>query len=155
MNSADTATIHALRSDLALQIARHIARSGHSQSAIARQLGMPQPTLSKIVNGQVAELSLELLLRITVRASLPIVLQTGLEPAEAGAYVAGRRVPQRTHPSRLAEGAESALNRSESHLTPEQRLDAQLTHSELLTALQKSARTTPRRERRKASPSGP
>jgi predicted XRE-type DNA-binding protein len=77
MLSADVGTIHALRSDVALQIARCVQRRGLNQPAGAKWLGVPQPTLSKIMNGRVAELSLELLIRIAVRAGLPMVLQTG------------------------------------------------------------------------------
>ena len=84
-------TVHALRSDVALQIARYVERLGISQLAAAKALHVPQPTLSKIANGHTSDLSLELLLRIAVRAGLRITLQTGLVPQEAGAYVAIRR----------------------------------------------------------------
>jgi predicted XRE-type DNA-binding protein len=50
---ADDATIHALRSDLALQIARHVSRSGESQVRESKRLRIPQPTLSKILNGRI------------------------------------------------------------------------------------------------------
>src|SRR5258708_36716481 len=73
----DVATIHALRSDLALQISRVMRHRGLNQLTAAKQFGVPQPTLSKIANGRVADLSLDLLIRIPVRAGLPVVLQTG------------------------------------------------------------------------------
>lgn len=148
--TSDVATIHALRADLALQIARHVARSGQTQVAMAARLGIPQPTLSRIANGQVAELSLELLLRIAVRARLPVVLQTGAEPVEAGAYVTGARLTQRQHFSKLGEVARDASTESVAGLSPEQRLEAQLRHSGLLTALQRAARH--RQPRRRALP---
>jgi predicted XRE-type DNA-binding protein len=80
------ATIQTLRSDVALQITRLIRSRGLSQLAAAKRFGVPQPTISKIVNGHVADLSLELLIRIAVRAGLPVVLQTGQVPKEAGAF---------------------------------------------------------------------
>jgi predicted XRE-type DNA-binding protein len=136
MNSPDIATIQALRSDLALQIARHVSRSEQSQVTAAKRLGIPQPTLSKIMNGRVTELSLELLIRIAVRAGLPIVLQTGKVPAEAGAFVSGRKRTERTgSPSKLADEAREAMTESTRRLTPAQRLEAYLKHSELVTAL--------------------
>lgn len=137
--SADIATIQALRSDVALQIARYVARSDETQVTAARRLDIPQPTLSKIMHGRVAELSLELLIRIAVRAGLSVLLQTGTDPAEAGAYVSGVETmgPARTR-SRLSERARAEVNDSGRRLTPEQRLQAHLKHSELVTALHRA-----------------
>jgi predicted XRE-type DNA-binding protein len=140
MHPSDDATIQALRRDLALLIARFLERSGTTQVAAARSLGIPQPTLSKIANAQVSALSLELLIRIAVRAQLPLVLQTGKDPNEAGVFVSGTSPPARAQRSRLAERARDGLNASAQLLTPEQRLDAQLTHSELLAELQQASR---------------
>lgn len=136
MQPPDAATIQALRRDLALQIARFVERSGNSQVAAARSLGIPQPTLSKIANAQVAELSLELLIRVAVRAQLPLVMQTGKDPSEAGVFVSGTARYQRAQRSQLVERARQELDASSQSLTPEQRLDAQLKHSELLAELQ-------------------
>ena len=47
-------------------------RAGLNQVTAAKRFAVPQPTLSKIVNGRVADLSLELLIRIAVRAGLPL-----------------------------------------------------------------------------------
>lgn len=135
----DDATVHALRADLALQIARHLARTGGTQLAAAARLAVPQPTLSRIVNGQVGELSLELLLRIAVRAGLPVVLQTGAEPLEAGVYVARERTRERPRSSALGDGAHAALLEGVARLDPEQRLEAQLEHSALLSELHAAA----------------
>jgi len=151
MTPPDQATIQALRSDLALQIARHVTRQGQTQSAAAQRLAIPQPTLSKIVRGQVEAVSLELLLRIAVRAGLLVVLQTGKQPAEAGVYVSGIATskPARIK-SRLAEQAQQAASESVRHLTPQQRLEAHLKHSELVTALHRAGmahRGTPARSR--------
>ncbi len=144
--TSDVATVQALRRDVALQIARHIKRSNQSQMTAARQLGIPQPTLSKIMHGRVDKLSLELLLRIAVRAGLPVVLQTGTDPAEAGAYVSGAEASEPARPrSRVAEGAREDLTESVRRLTPEQRLEAHLRHSELVASLHRAGRESRRR----------
>jgi predicted XRE-type DNA-binding protein len=136
----DLATVAALRSDVALQIARSVARTGESQVTASARLGIPQPTLSKIVNGRVTELSLELLIRIAVRAGLPVVLQTGRDASEAGAFVTGGPAIGRVSQSRVGAEAQGALVASARRLTPEQRLEAHLRHSELVTALHHAGR---------------
>ncbi len=140
MVSPDVATIQALRSDVALQVARWIRRRGLNQLAAAKLLDVPQPTLSKIVNGRVSDLSLELLIRIAVRAGLPVVLQTGQVPEEAGAYVSSQQAPA-SGTSRLAERSRDSLIESTRRLTPEQRLDAFLEHSQLVSALHEAGRS--------------
>jgi predicted XRE-type DNA-binding protein len=141
---AEFATVHALRSDVALQIARHAERLGMSQLAAAKQLDLPQPTLSKIVNGHTADLSLELLLRIAVRAGLRITLQTGLIPQEAGAYVAaGQSSRDRTFPSRIAARTQASIKNSLRELTPAQRLEVFLEHNQLACELREIGRATP------------
>jgi hypothetical protein len=126
---------------VALQISRFLARQQLSQAAAAKSLQIPQPTLSKIVNGRVAELSLELLIRIAVRAGLQLVLQTGAAPEEAGAFVGGgvARAPQRMR-SKLADEARDAMLATARDMTPEQRLHAHLKHSELVTSLHRAGR---------------
>ena len=135
MRSPDFATVQALRQDVALQIARFVKRSRASQVAAAHSLGIPQPTLSKIANAQVSDLSLELLIRIAVRARLPLVIQTGKDPREAGVFVSGNSFPERAPQSRLSRQARHELDASSRDMTPENRLDAQLRHSELLAEL--------------------
>jgi predicted XRE-type DNA-binding protein len=139
MTQKDQAAVKALRSDLALQIARHVERDGQTQVATAKRLAIPQPTMSKIMRGQVDEVSLELMLKVAVRAGLSVVLQTGKDPAEAGVYVSGitASVPTRIR-SRLAEEARHAVNKSVRSLTPEKRLEAHLKHSELVTELHRA-----------------
>lgn len=139
MNHPDQATVQALRSDLALQIARHLGRDGQTQVATAKRLAIPQPTMSKIMRGQVEAVSLELMLKIAVRAGLCVVLQTGKDPAEAGVYVSGITTsnPARTK-SRLAEEARHAVSESIRSLSPEKRLKAHLKHSELVTELHRA-----------------
>lgn len=135
---SEAETIEALRRDLALQIARHVDRGGRRQVDVAKQLGIPQPTLSKIVNGRVSGLSLELLIRVAVRAKLPVLLQTGAGPAEAGVYTSAIAGSPRSGASRLADRARETLARSERRLTAGQRLETQLRHSELLMGLQRA-----------------
>jgi predicted XRE-type DNA-binding protein len=135
----DIAGIQRLRSDVALQLARYAHRMGVTQSVAAKRLGLPQPTLSKIINGRVSDLSLELLIRVAVRASLPITLHTGLVPQEAGAFSSRTRSRSSARPqSKLADAARQSLIESESGLTPTQRLEAFLEHSQLLCALQEA-----------------
>lgn len=139
MTHPDQAAVKALRSDLALQIARHVERDGQTQVATAKRLAIPQPTMSKIMRGQVDEVSLELMLKVAVRAGLSVVLQTGKDPAEAGVYVSGITTSKPAHiKSRLAEEARHAVRESVRSLTPEKRLEAHLKHSELVTALHRA-----------------
>jgi predicted XRE-type DNA-binding protein len=137
----DSDIVHALRSDVALQISRHTQRLGISQLAAAKRLDVPQPTLSKIVNGHTSDLSLELLLRIAVRAGLRIALQTGRTPQEAGAFVSpGRSSSARAFPSKIAAASQAALKESLRELTPAQRLEAFLEHNQLASELRESGR---------------
>jgi len=133
----DSAAIQRLRSDVALQLARYSHRMDVTQVAAAKKLGLPQPTLSKIINGRVSDLSLELLLRVAVRAGLAITLQTGLVPQEAGAFSSPARTgSSRASQSKLGHAARQSLVRSESsRLTTSQRLEAFLEHSQLVCAL--------------------
>jgi predicted XRE-type DNA-binding protein len=140
-DSTDVATVQALRGDVALQIARFLERRQLSQAAAAKLLRVPQPTLSKIVNGRVAELSLELLIRIAVRAGLALVIQTGAVPEEAGAFVAGSTPAAHTRTrSKVADSARDALLAAARDMTPEQRLNAHLKHSELVSSLHRAGR---------------
>jgi|SRR5215470_10348424 len=149
--SPDNATVQALRSDVALQLARHVNRMGATQVVAAKQLGLPQPTLSKIVNGRVSDVSLELLVRVAVRAGLPMTLHTGHVPQEAGAFASGTHLRStRAVPSRLADAARRSLIQSERSLTPSQRLDAFLEHNQLLGALHQAGRAAEAQRVRKA-----
>lgn len=140
--SPDVATIQALRSDVALQLARFVRHMGVTQVAAAKRLGLPQPTLSKILNGRVSDLSLELLIRAAARAGLPMTLQTGRVPQEAGAFASGADTrPDRASRSRLGEEAQESLNQSASRLTPAERLQAFVEHNQLLGALHQAGRT--------------
>jgi predicted XRE-type DNA-binding protein len=137
MPPADIATVQALRADLALQISRCLSRRGLTQLEVARSFDVPQPTLSKIVNGRVADLSLELLIRIAVRAGLPLVMQIGSAPEEAAAYLPAKAVPRSipSPTSKLAQSARDSLIEAARKLTPEQRLNAMLEQTQLVSEL--------------------
>ena len=142
----DEATIQSLRRDIALQVSRVARRLGDTQVAAARRLCVPQPTLSKIINGRVSDLSVEFLLRVAVRAGLPITLQTGRDAAEAGAFVSGlARKSTHAPGSKLAQEARESLLESERRLTPGERLEAFLEHNQLLGALHQAARAAEQR----------
>ena len=142
MLSAEEKTIRSLRGDLALQIARFIQCSDATQASIARRLGIPQPTVSKIINGRVSDLSVELLIRVAVRAGLPLALQTGRIPAEAGVFVVSQaNTVHRAIRSALADEARQSVVRAEQRLTPSERLEAFLEHNQLLGALQRASAT--------------
>lgn len=144
----DTATVHVLRSDVALQLARHTRRLGITQVAAAKRLGLPQPTLSKILNGRVSDISLELLIRTAARAGLPMTLQTGRVPQEAGAFVSVARARQvRAFRSRLGDLARESLNRSAARLTAAERLQAFFEHNQLLCALHLAGRASEAHQR--------
>jgi predicted XRE-type DNA-binding protein len=137
----DVLTIQALRSDVALQISRFMEREKLSQAAAAKLLRIPQPTLSKVANGRVSDLSLELLIRIAVRAGLLLVLQIGAVPEEAGSFVSGTAPPARQgQRSKLADDARDELLAATREMTPEQRLLAHVKHSELVAKLHRAGR---------------
>ena len=144
MLSPDEVTIQSLRRDIALQISRLAQRLGGTQMAAAKQLGVPQPTLSKIANGRVSDLSIEFLIRIAARAGLSITLQTGHVPEEAGAFISLPARESRTSRSQLAEKARESLVETERRLTPAQRLEAFLEHNQLLGILHQAARAAER-----------
>ena len=149
--SPDMATVHALRSDVALQLARFTQRMGISQVGAAKQLGLPQPTLSKIINGRVSDVSLELLIRTAARAGLSMTLHTGRVPQEAGAFVSGTHSrSSRSSRSKLGEEARESLNQSASRLTPTERLQAFVEHNQLLGALHQAGRAAEAQRMRKA-----
>lgn len=141
----DEATIQSLRRDIALQISRIAPRLGSTQMAAAKQLGVPQPTLSKIMNGRVSDLSIEFLIRIAVRAGVPITLQTGHLPEDAGAFVSKLARGSADSRSKLADIARESLIASERRLTPTQRLEAFLEHNQLLATLHEAASAAERR----------
>jgi transcriptional regulator with XRE-family HTH domain len=137
--------IQALRRDIALQVSRVARRSGDTQLVAARRLGIPQPTLSKIFNGRVSDLSVEFLLRLALRAGLAMTLQTGRDAEEAGAFVSGLARANAPAPgSRLAQETRRSLMESGRRLTPAESLEAFVEHNELLGALHQAGRAAER-----------
>jgi predicted XRE-type DNA-binding protein len=154
MLSLDAATVQALRRDVAHQVARRAKCSGLTQVAAAKLLDIPQPTLSKIINGRVSDLSLELLIRIALRAGLPMTLQTGRVPEEAGAFLV--RAAQREDRAQVSDSSDVAretVRSSEQRFTPAQRLEAFLEHNQLLGELHSAGRQAERGQARSAQPS--
>jgi predicted XRE-type DNA-binding protein len=73
----EEATALHIRAQLAASLEHHIERKGWSQTAAARALKVPQPTISKIVNGNIDKLSIDFLIKLMVRAGLPVGIQGG------------------------------------------------------------------------------
>jgi predicted XRE-type DNA-binding protein len=138
---SDEAAIVNLRRDLALQLSRAVKKLGLTQSVAATRLNLPQPTLSKIINGQTDNLSIEFLIRVAVRAGLSLTLLAGEVPDEAGVYVTNRSVRALSAgTSRLADESRDAVDASNRRLSPSQRLEAFLEHNQLLAELHRAGR---------------
>jgi len=69
-----------IRSQLAAALEQHIERKRWSQTEAARALKVPQPTVSKIANGNIDKLSIEFLIKLMVRAGLPVNVTGGRVP---------------------------------------------------------------------------
>lgn len=138
----DEATIYSLRRDLALQVSRAVTELGATQVVAAQQFGVPQPTLSKLMNGRVDSLSIELLIRIAVRAGLTLTLHTGNVAEEAGVFASSsdQHAISRRGRSQLAGEARHSREVSDRRLTPSQRLEAFLEHNQLLAELHLAGR---------------
>ena len=78
-------------------------------------------------------MSLELLIRVAVRAGLPVELLTGQAPEEAGAFVSSEKASRAG--SDLADTARASLIARTRRLTPEHRLAAFFEHTQLVSAL--------------------
>ena len=138
---ADEAAIVNLRRDLALQLSRAVKRFGVTQTQAATRLNLPQPTLSKIINGQTDSLSIEFLIRVAVRAGLSLTLLAGAVPEEAGAHLTSRSArSSAVGTSPLADEARDSLEAANRRLTPSQRLEAFLEHNQLLAELNRAGR---------------
>lgn len=72
----EAAALH-IRAHLAARLEHHIEQKGWNQTAAARALKVPQPTISKIINGNIERLSIEFLIKLMVRAGLPIGIAGG------------------------------------------------------------------------------
>jgi predicted XRE-type DNA-binding protein len=138
----DEATIQSLRRDLALQVSRAVRRLGATQRVAATRLGLPQPTVSKLLNGRVDNLSIELLLRVAVRAGLSLSIHIGDVPEEAGVSlsISDRQRSDPRGQSSLNDVTRRAVKSSDGRLTPSQRLEAFLEHNQLLAELHRAGR---------------
>lgn len=72
----EATTLH-IRSQLAAALEQYISRKGWSQTEAAQTLKVPQPTISKIINGNIEKLSIEFLVKLAVRAGLPVSVSAG------------------------------------------------------------------------------
>lgn len=81
--SNDDATVEAWRSDLARVIREYFKRSQMSQVVFARQLGVKQSVVSRIVRGKLSGLSVEFLLRACVKLETRGIAHWGPSPDEA------------------------------------------------------------------------
>lgn len=136
----DQATVHILRRDIALQVSRAVRRLGVTQLVAAAQLGVPQPTISKILNGQVDNLSLELLIRLAVRAGLSLTVLTGGIPEEAGAFLSttNRQPSSGGRRSQVLDEARHLVELTDKRFTPSQRLEAFVEHNQLIEELRRA-----------------
>lgn len=96
--SLEEATALHVRSQLAAALEKHIDHEAWSQVEAARALKVPQPTISKIVNGNVDKLSIDFLVKLLVRAGLPVNV-TGGRPPPVSRYAIS--VQRRKHANRL------------------------------------------------------
>jgi predicted XRE-type DNA-binding protein len=139
----DEAAIVNLRRDLALQLSRAVKRLEVTQCEAAARLSLPQPTLSKIINGQTDNLSIEFLIRVAIRAGLSLTLLASDVPEEAGAHLTSRNTSSSAAgTSRLAQQARDSIEAANRRLTPSQRLEAFLEHNQLLAELNRAGRKT-------------
>jgi predicted XRE-type DNA-binding protein len=84
----DEATIRALRSDFAAILREWIGNSRLTQGEAGARLGVPQSTVSSIVNGRTRSMSIEFLIRLLARGEVPWAARCSTAPSDAEA-VAG------------------------------------------------------------------
>ena len=65
------------RVTLAIEIERYIDKNKLTQAKAAAAFGVPQPTISKIVRGDLSRLSIEYLLKMLARVGITVRLVTG------------------------------------------------------------------------------
>jgi predicted XRE-type DNA-binding protein len=80
---ADPAT-HKLKAELVRKLDSILKSRGLSQSAAARQIGIGQPDLSKLLRGRFREMSVERLLRILTRLDCDIDISVQFEGHAVG-----------------------------------------------------------------------
>ncbi len=79
-SKADAAALQA-RVALAVEIERYIDKYGLTQAKAAAAFGVPQPTISKIVRGDLSRLSVEYLLKMLARVGITVQLVAGSNTA--------------------------------------------------------------------------
>jgi predicted XRE-type DNA-binding protein len=84
----DEATRLALRSDFASMIRERLQQDYPTQKAAERALGIPQSTVSNIMCGNTRRLSLDYLVGLAARLSIPWSAQCRTPPHDAGAVAA-------------------------------------------------------------------
>src|ERR1700692_2217126 len=75
--SKSEAAARQARVTLAVEIERFIEKNGLTQAKAAAVFGVPQPTISKIVRGDLSRLSIEYLLKMLARVGIPVHLVAG------------------------------------------------------------------------------
>jgi predicted XRE-type DNA-binding protein len=75
-SKAEAAALQA-RVTLAVEIERYIEKNGLTQAKAAAAFGVSQPTISKIVRGDLSRLSLEYLLKMLARVGVTVQLVAG------------------------------------------------------------------------------
>lgn len=69
------AEVMKLRAEVMIRVGQHVRDRGWTQSEAARQLGVTQPRISRLLKGKVEEFSLDMLLTLAARAGLHPRLQ--------------------------------------------------------------------------------
>lgn len=64
------AEVMKLRAEVMLRTAQRLKEQGWTQAEAARQLGVTQPRISKLIKGKVEDFSLDMLLTLAARAGL-------------------------------------------------------------------------------------
>jgi predicted XRE-type DNA-binding protein len=141
--STDFEPARRLRLQVAALIAQRLRTQSLTQSAQAKALGIPQPTLSQIMNGKTERLSLELLVRVAARAGL--ALQVQCKPTRKRLPRSAPSASQRTRHSRVNDAAQAAVFALNARLSPAERIEAFLEHNEWIAALRVAGATAANR----------
>lgn len=71
------AEIMKLRAEVMIRMEQHLKKQGWTQAEAARQLGITQPRVSRLIQGKVEDFSLDMLLTLATRAGLRPRLRLG------------------------------------------------------------------------------
>jgi len=69
------AEVMKLRTEVMLKTAAHLKAKGWTQAVAARQLGITQPRVSRLIKGKADEFTLDMLLTLATRAGLQTELR--------------------------------------------------------------------------------